>query len=107
MSAVEMGYLERDADASLSFVVRFERHTARGGRFYALRIVREHQADLFGPRELGFVVLVTRGAIRDGVDRRVTSREEPFATLARAAERWGELCARRRRRGYEEQEQHA
>lgn len=100
-----------DATADLSFAIRFERHTARGGRFYTMRIERERerQLTLAGERaELGYLLVVIRGGINaDDQDVCVVRRAEPWPTLARAVERWGELCTRRRRHGYEEQEQHA
>jgi hypothetical protein len=85
-----------------SLAVRFERHRKDRSRFYALAIEQETQLTI-DRRELGFLVLIERGAIGlDGREVRVTRHTIPFPTFARALECWGQRCARRRANGYEE-----
>jgi predicted DNA-binding WGR domain protein len=103
MSAMESAYLERDVDAALSLVIRFERVRKDRTRFYAMRIERDVQLTLDGNGP-GFVLFIIRGRV-DGP--KPTVRRHLYRTLARAVEKWGELCARRRAHGYVEKEQHA
>jgi predicted DNA-binding WGR domain protein len=100
---MESAFLARDVDAALSLVIRFERERKGRTRFYAMRIERDAQLTLDG-RGPGFVLLIIRGRVNGP---RPTVRRHVYRTLARAVEKWGELCARRRAHGYVEKEQQA
>jgi hypothetical protein len=107
LSPAEAAALVREL---LATHIRFERGARgpRAPRFYTLHLV---PSSMVSPKQVhmfdepGWSLVVTRGRL-DG-KRRPVVLVHRFATLARAMEKFGVLCARRRHRGYAEQEQQA
>lgn len=85
--------------------IRFEREGWRGlgPRFYAMTLGVDLQLGLFDDGSArGWVLTITRGALGTQRKCRETVRQERFALLTSACERWGGLATRRRQRGYTE-----